>query len=278
MPPVERPIFLVGSERSGTTLLRLMLDHHPGIAFNGESDYIVSEISDQGAYPEISRYCASLATDRIFQGSCYRIDEHLDYAGMVNDFLDQIRTRANKEMVGATVHHRFRLLRRIWPKARFIYLYRDGRDVATSVVRMGWAGNVYVAADWWLNAEREWDELRDALPQDAWIEVRFEDLIASARQQLERICVFLGVPYSAKMLDYVADSTYSAPDPGASYQWKTGLRAADVQRIEAKLADRLLRRGYAMSGLPRKSIGRAARTYLRLHSRGNAYLFRVRRF
>src|SRR6185295_15911032 len=101
---------------------------------------------------------------------------------------------------------------------------------------------------------------------------------ASARQQLERICVFLGVPYSAKMLDYVADSTYSAPDPGASYQWKTGLRAADVQRIEAKLADRLLRRGYAMSGLPRKSIGRTAKTYLRLHSRVNAYLLRVRRF
>ena len=37
----ETPVFLIGSERSGTTLLRLMLDHHPNIAFNLESDFLV---------------------------------------------------------------------------------------------------------------------------------------------------------------------------------------------------------------------------------------------
>lgn len=38
---IEPPFFLIGSERSGTTLLRLMLDHHPNIAFNLESGFLV---------------------------------------------------------------------------------------------------------------------------------------------------------------------------------------------------------------------------------------------
>ena len=41
--PLRDPVFLVGSERSGTTLLRLMLDHHPEIAFDKEFDYMVDD-------------------------------------------------------------------------------------------------------------------------------------------------------------------------------------------------------------------------------------------
>ena len=38
---ISRPIFLVGAERSGTTLLRLMLDHHPNIAFHSEFAFAI---------------------------------------------------------------------------------------------------------------------------------------------------------------------------------------------------------------------------------------------
>lgn len=278
MTLVDRPIFLVGSERSGTTLLRLMLDHHPRIAFNGESEYIVAQISEHGTYPEVDIFREWLRNDRIFQGSRSAIDESLDYVDLVNDILNQKRLRDNKEIIGATIHRQFRLLRSIWPRAKYIYLYRDGRDVANSVLNMGWAGNVYVAADWWLYAEKEWDELRGTLGPDAWIEVRFEDLIASTRSQLERICGFLGVQYSEKMFDYIGTSTYSAPDASLNYQWRTGMRAADVQRVEEKLGDRLSRRGYELSGHPRISVGAVTRRYFHLQSRVNAFLFRLGKY
>ena len=271
-------VFLVGSERSGTTLLRLLLDHHPRIAFNGESEYVVTQISVDGAFPEIERYREWLRNDRIFQGSRFSIDEGLDFVALVNDFLNQKRARDNKEIVGATVHYQFRKLGRIWPRAKYIYLYRDGRDVANSVMRMGWAGNVYVAADWWLEAEREWDELRAALGHDDWIEVRFEDLVASTRPQLERICSFLGVAYSERMFDYARTSSYRAPDVGLNYRWKTGMRKADVQRLEAKLGGRLSGRGYELSGYPRIPVPALTRKYLYLQSRLSAFLFRLGRY
>ena len=49
--PLRDPVFLVGSERSGTTLLRLMLDHHPEIAFDKEADFMVTMVSDAGVLP-----------------------------------------------------------------------------------------------------------------------------------------------------------------------------------------------------------------------------------
>lgn len=278
MTLVNTPVFLVGSERSGTTLLRLMLDHHPRIAFSGESEYIVTQISDDGAYPEIGRYHEWLRNNRIFQGSRFSIDERLHFVGLVNDFLNQKRSRDNKQIVGATVHYQFRKLGKIWPRAKYIYLYRDGRDVANSIMRMGWAGNVYVAADWWLEAEKEWDELRHVLGDNNSIEVRYEDLIANSRPPLERICTFLGVEYSERMFDYVGSSTYGAPDVSLIYQWKTGMRKVEVQQLEGKLGDRLLSRGYELSRYPRISVPWPTRKYLYLQSRVNAFLWRIRRY
>jgi len=278
MALIEKPIFLVGSERSGTTLLRLMLDHHPSLAFNGESEYIVSQVTDDGAHPDMGRYRDFLRGDRIFQGSRFNVDESLDYPALVNDFLDQFRVRNRKTMVGATVHYGFHKLRKIWPGAKYIYLYRDGRDVADSIVRMGWAGNAYVGADWWLDAEREWEVLRGRLGKDDWIEVRFEDLVTGTAAQLARVCEFLGLPPSERMLDYVEDSTYEAPDAKSLYRWRTAMRMSDVQRLEDKLGERLSLRGYELSGHPRLRVTAIGKQWLYFQSRVRAFLFRLNRF
>jgi hypothetical protein len=224
------------------------------------------------------RYREWLRNDRVFQLHRFGVDEELDFEGLVNDILNQKRLRDKKDRVGATVHFQFRKLRGIWPRAKYIYLYRYGRDVANSIMRMGWAGNVYVAADRWLEAEKEWDDLRDALENKDWIEVRYEDLVTSSRPQLDRICTFLGVEFSEKMFDYAKRSTYRAPDPSLIYQWKTGMHKVDVQRLEEKLGDRLLSRGYELSGHPRISISWLTRKCLYLHSRVNVLLLRIRRF
>jgi hypothetical protein len=275
---VESPIFLVGSERSGTTLLRLMLDHHPRIAFHHEAEYIVTQIADDGTFPEKGRYREWLRNDRVFQHSPFTIDERLDFVALVNDFLIQKKTRDNKELVGATIHYQFRKLGKIWPRAKYIYLYRDGRDVAKSAMRMGWAGNTYSASDRWLEAETEWDKVRASLDRVDWTEIRYEDLIASTEPNLERICDFLGVAYSEKMLDYVKDSTYSAPDARLKQQWKTRMPKLEVQRLEDKLGDRLLLRGYELSGHPRIRVTNLTRKYLYLQSRLKVFLFRLTQY
>ncbi len=272
------PVFLVGSERSGTTLLRLMLDQHPDIAFNLESEFLVTRIGDNGEFPDVREYRVFLEHDRVFRHSEFRIDESLDFASLLNDFLEQKRSRDGKKKVGATIHFDFEKIRRVWPNARYIYLYRDGRDVARSVVGMGWAGNVYVAADWWISAEEEWSRLRSHLSSEDWIEVRYEELIGQTEKELRRICEFIGVPYSERMFDYVENSSYGLPDTSLNYQWKARMRRRDIQRLEARIGDRLRARGYELSSFPPVRPGAFERAALRLHSRLGVFAHRVRKY
>ncbi|EDN67115.1 Sulfotransferase [Beggiatoa sp. PS] len=210
---IKTPIFLVGAERSGTTLLRLMLDHHPKIAFNLESEYIVDKIDANGHFPDLSNYHEYLFYNRIFLDSGFKIDKSLDYPALVNSFLQQKQERDNKPIIGATVHRHFDRLINIWPQAKFIHILRDGRDVARSNIMMGWAGNLFTGIDLWITAKNRWKKLSRHLKQEQHITVRYEDLIQSSEEQLTKICEFIGVPFDKVMFDYAERSTYIAiPD------------------------------------------------------------------
>jgi hypothetical protein len=265
--PIRHPVFLIGSERSGTTLLRLMLDHHPDIAFNLESEFLVSHISDAGVFPEVAAYRKGLAEDRVFRHSRFTVGERLGFAALAHDFLRQKRDRDGKRIVGATVHYGFGRLKFLWPEARYIYVLRDGRDVASSVVGMGWAGNEYIASKWWLEAEAEWNALRATLDPSRWIEIRYEDLTADTHGQLRRLCDFIGVAFSERMLDYVKSSTYERPDPRQNFKWRRAMPARRVRLVEARIGAQLAARGYALSGEPSLGVGPMHRKWLQLHSR-----------
>lgn len=275
---IEKPLFLVGSERSGTTLLRLMLDHHPQLSLLGEFEFAVDRLPAGDGWPDIETYRQWLPRNRVFRHWDLSIDPQLDYPQLVDSFLVQKRTRDNKPLVGATVHRRFDCLRRIWPDARFVHLCRDGRDVARSVMVMGWAGHVYRAADWWHEAETLWQQTVDRLGPDDWIDVTYEQLVRDAQATLDRICRFIGVDYDPAMLDYADDSTYDQPDPSLISQWKRKLSERDVQLIEARLGDLLTARGYELSDLSPLKVGPLRRWWLNLRSRWGRARFGIRRY
>jgi hypothetical protein len=247
---ITKPSFLVGAERSGTTVLRLMLAHHPQIAWSVEFLYSVELMPPDDGWPSLEAYYAYLATDRTFLGMGYTIDRSLDYPSLVDSFLRQCRDRAGKPLVGATVHYYFDRLLRIWPDARFIHLLRDGRDVARSSIGMGWAGNVWTGAQKWIEAEALWSALRGRLAPDRYIEVVYEQLVSHPEPELERICAFLGVPYDPAMLSYPEKTTYERPDAKLAYQWRRKLSEYEIRLAEARIGPMLLERGYELSGLP----------------------------
>jgi hypothetical protein len=250
--PAEAPLFLVGSERSGTTFLRLMLDHHPEIAFEKEFDFAVTRISDGGQFPSPHDYVEWIATVR---GANYAIDRSLDYRELMNDFLRQKRaTSGGKRHVGATMHRSFDRIRFLWPDARYIHLIRDPRDVARSVLQKGWAGNIYQASEFWIQAENCWDSLVTHLTRDQVFEIHYEDLVRRTEAVLTEICRFVGVDYSEKMLGYRADAPqYPPPDPSLVAQWKTKLSPRNVALVEVRTGPLMERRGYPPSShqLPR---------------------------
>lgn len=247
-------MFLVGSERSGSTLLRLMLDHHPEIAFDKEFDFVVALVSDTGQLPSMQSYLEWIKYVRAVD---YAVNPSLGYREQVNEFLRQKQTKSGgKKYVGATVHLHFDRLRFLWPRARYVHLVRDPRDVARSVLQKGWAGNIYQASRVWIQAEDCWDSLVTHLSRDQAIELHYEDLVTQTESELSRICKFMGVEFAPVMLDYQVDARqYPPPDYRLASQWKTKLSPQDVAMVERRTADRLESRGYAHSGYPPTTIG-----------------------
>ena len=76
---VREPTLLVGAEQSGTTLLRLMLDSHPEIAFAEEFDYAIAAIGDDGTYPTTAEFLDGLTLERAFSTSGFVVDPALDF-------------------------------------------------------------------------------------------------------------------------------------------------------------------------------------------------------
>lgn len=250
----ESPAFIVGSVRSGTTLLRLMLDHHPELAFHFEFEFAVDQIGADGTLPPLSDYHDYLSQHRVFLLSQGEIDPQLDYPQLVHSFLEQKRERDGKKYLGATVHHHFDRIPYVWPNAKFIHLLRDGRDVGKSCMQMTWAGNMYLGVQRWIDAELSWQRLQPQLAADQHLEVRYEDLIRAPEDTLTSICEFLGLQFDSAMFDYIESSPYDQPDERLINQWKRKQTDHEIQLAEARIAEMLVERGYKLSGLPRLQL------------------------
>lgn len=273
------PFFVVGSVRSGTTLLRLMLGQHSQICRCEEMDFITGDLIDANIMRDPSQYVRKLRLHRGFRLSGYDIDESLTFPEMAESFLAQRRAMDEKPLFGATVHHHFDHLPQLWPDARFIYLRRDPRDVSRSCVQMGWAGSTWHASDFWINAEEAWTKLDELVPQHNRMVIKFEDLVSECPARLQEICGFLDVEYEPDMMEIEFSGTYSRPDPKNARSWKTDASADEIAQVETRLGpERIKAAGYALSGNPLLSVNAYQRSRIALQNVCTRVAFRAERY
>jgi hypothetical protein len=241
------PVFVVAPVRSGSTVLHLMLDSHPEIINSGECDFFFDQLNGR-KFPKVKEYHKWLTLNRIFNAKKLEVDVGLSYLDLIYSFIAQLKK--NDSILALNVHRNFQRIPYVFPEAKYIHLLRDPRDVARSCIGMGWVGHVYYGVDIWIDAESAWDQLQVTLKDAQYIEVRYEDLIQNTEQTLTDICEFLGVEYSAEMMDYAAHSTYDLPDKRLVYQWKKNYSERELCLVEGKLGGMLADRGYDPSGFP----------------------------
>jgi len=271
-----KTLFLVGAFRSGTTMLRLMLKHHPEIIGGEEFEYAF-KFMDGNAFPDIASAKKQLAHDRMFQDSGLTIDSSPDYPSLVRSFMEQRRAGRNDKIILSVVHGRIDAITALWPHARFIHLVRDPRDVARSCVSMGWAGNVYYGANYWLDAEKRWEQLVDQFKPDQWMELRYEDLLENVEASLQQICEFVGVAFDERMFDYIDNSTYGAPDKSLAWQWKRKLTPKEIDWVEVRCGDMMEQRGYQRVGTS-KPLSMLTCLRLYIHNRIKRIQFNIKRY
>lgn len=221
----EKPIFMIGAERSGTTLVMALLGSHSRIAVPEVVWYYPR------FYPYLHTY-GNLADDKNFRTLASEmvfglktpfwgmqvnprtiVDEILAlapersfaglYAAMHMRFAQSLtkprwgeKTPHNLYFVGP-MHHDF-------PNAQFIYITRDGRDASVDYMESSFGPtNIYCAAHSWKrcwNAVKEWREPLKA--KGLWMDVRYEELVRQPEKIMREVCAFLGEDFEEGMFDF----------------------------------------------------------------------------
>jgi len=207
--------FVVGVGRSGTTLLRLMLDAHPELAIPPETQFIpaaVAAVNEQSSDPHAA-FLKALMSDQVWKDHC--LDESLleqriyeirpfDLSEALRTFYRLYTEKFQKPRWGDKTPRyllHMRQIHSLLPEARFIHLIRDGRDVALSLVGV-WFGpkTIEEAAHWWKSWIQQARTQATDLPH--YLEIRYEDLVLNTSSSLKTISTFIDLPWDNSMLDY----------------------------------------------------------------------------
>ena len=207
--------FVVGVGRSGTTLLRLMLDAHPQLTIPPETHFVPELIRAAGkrrATPErltqlivSQRQWGDFGLDEAALRDRIAALERIEPAPVVRAFYGLYAERVGKPRWGDKtpiyVEH-MREISRALSEARFVHLIRDGRDVALSRIRRALDEPPPVdriARNW---RRRIGAARKQARKLDHYLELRYEDLVTDTEPTLRRICKFAELDYDPAMLDY----------------------------------------------------------------------------
>lgn len=269
-------LFIVGCARSGTTLLHRIVDAHPMVAVIHETHWITNHFKERAVTPEMvselveHKRFARLGVGREeFEGL---LGEPVSYKSFLSGLFELYAEARGKPLVGDKTPSyvtSISKLHALWPKAKFIHIVRDGRDVCLSVMNWKKAGRtagryatreedpVSTTALLWERKVCQGREGGASLPEGLYHEVRYEDLIDHPERECVGLCEFLGLPYDDAMPRFHEGKTrVDLPDPKRSPKtawlpvtsglrdWRTEMPAEDVERFEATVGDHLNELGY----------------------------------
>ncbi len=249
-PDGAAPFFIVGNDRSGTTMLRLILDRGDEAAIPTESMFLGDFAPVRRGRLDLSDHATAVAfAETVWAHPKVRLwaldgpapvppaglDHEAAYRWCVEAPYRAYAERDGKQRWGdktpAYLHHIDELVQ-VWPGVRLLVLVRDGRDVALSIRSLPFgANNAWAAAGDWAEGIRLGMRAAERYPANV-LTVRYEDLVANPGDEVRRICDFLGLMFGEQMLEIERSS--GAKVVADQAEWFTNLWAGINQKSVGK--------------------------------------------
>jgi protein-tyrosine sulfotransferase len=257
---LEEHIVMGGAPRSGTTLLRRLLDRHPDVCSGAETKlFVPAAFNLEWLSRSYGLPLAELSSMRT---------EAASQAAFIDAFAARARTDAGKERWAEKTPQNVRYLDWIlerFPRASVIHIIRDGRDVICSMRQhpdWRWVHGTWQKVlverplEWYVE---RW--LADTAAGLAWrgdpryTEVRYEDLVADPEVVIPALCEGIGIDAEPAWLEAVTRREQDAghderPDyegavSGASVgRWREDLSAHEQREVQRRCGPRLRELGY----------------------------------
>jgi len=237
----DKPVFVRGLSRSGGTFLCTLLDAHPELAISYELYPNLLELSPEQASDKASlvNFLEAMRSHKsikkipldAYPTSKYRtFFIRLERGGVSKNEAEQLLKQAidldlkfdtlkdcsefvkiccslkmrkeQKTHWGAKMNNRVEQYMESWPRVKCIDIVRDGRDVAASQLQLGTFGKgVEQIASSWANTHKRFLKFQESHPDNVKV-IKYEDLIFDSERHIRRICKFLEINYSDRMLNY----------------------------------------------------------------------------
>ena len=207
----HNPIIIGGSARSGTTLLRVILDSHQNLYCGPESNLFNAE--DNRNSRRITNLSVKFGISKktikkmINQSQCETEFIELFFSHLLSFHKKERwveKTPKNVRRIG-DIFNKF-------PQAKFIHMIRDGRDVSCSLMHhpKNKLVNGKIVP---LNTNKPLDQCIEQWANDVklglnwrtdprYCEIKYEDLIITSEKALRKLFVFLDEPYAKSLLRY----------------------------------------------------------------------------
>jgi Sulfotransferase family len=267
------PLIILGVGRSGTTLLRVMLDRNSQLAIPYETFFVPQLAHRHGRRPNLDEFVEDLGRLRTLydwgirpEDVRPRLREGMTTSEAIAAIFETYAERQGKPRWGDKTPlymQQLPLLERLFPDALWVHLVRDGRDAALSFLELpeGFSGKTWAQPRTVSQFAARWRaEILSArrLGRHAggrYLELRYEDLVAEPERELRLVCDHGSLPWEADMLDHtrVSDAANmpehrnlaQPPTPGLR-DWRNQMSRDDALAFEQVAGDVLRSAGYEL--------------------------------
>jgi hypothetical protein len=270
------PIFIVGSPRSGTTLLRFMLSSHPNIYIPDETGFIPHLVKPSHIGDKLHLNEVHSLLDRIGRlnyqwrnlvkdiPSFYRALPSPNLTNVLDALFHRVIADQHAIRWGdkTPLYVRYiSIIISIFPQAQFIHVIRDGRDAILSaqhkwgLTKFWYMDNYYLIQNWITNitcGRRN----GISLSKSQYYELHYEMLVREPEYTLQHICNYLGESYHLEMLAYTLLANQVGPGPdnhtevlqpistASIGRWLTEMSVFDRKMVNHLAGSLLLELGY----------------------------------
>jgi hypothetical protein len=232
MAMVRDYFFVVGAPRSGTTVLQQALNRHSRIALPPETAFFTFlGLGRRAQRRHLNRINSDLDIDLPYPSHRVGTDAGARalFEELARRYLERVGRPGVTHFGEKSPEHLRRLgrIRALFPEAKIVLIYRDGRDVALSLTRLPWMSrDLYVNFALWLHYCRiQRREVQQGAAELCC--VCYERLAADPEAELRRVLAFLGLPYEPAVAQGCGNRE-GVPE------WELGWKAQALEPITAQ--------------------------------------------
>ncbi len=257
----KAPIFIGGAGRSGTSLLRTILNAHSRIAIGAEFKVT----------PMIAQFWRQLSQHREHLQEYFFVEQddiNAAVGDLIQSLLHKFHEHSGKPRLGEKTPNNvmvFPQLHGIFPKSPLLHIIRDGRDVVRSLLQQNWQSRTNgdpvaiiqdpeAATAYWKKAVTAGQRAaqQSKTLRQRHLEIRYEDLVTEPENIVRQVLDHIGEPWEPEVLCFhekddpsVYENIHRPISDASVGKWKSELTSDQKSILKRMAGDLLIDLGYA---------------------------------